>query len=431
MSKTYIADKETLDSVNEKVSAILAIEKDENVYGFIEHMDVLSPSNRIEYIGLNKNFSPIKITMGGGYSLGDWADFPVLTECKPYMVKSDGNADYELDSNNYAKKASDGSASDVANASYDGGAFSWIRKVYKKEYIVGSDRVVKFSLEPRDGYTAVGFIDTDNNELEGVWLPMFYGHIDSNSKMLCISGTQPCYSNQTSAEKTAIDAFGARAKFFGGPIMETLQDLLIMWGKTTDTQAKYGKGNMSGYDSTLTPTMGVLANAVVGGGMFYGTSDAKSLNKILHSIVLGSWQQWQRDPYTIMVNGRIKVSKNYAYSLTAEGYSDTGITLPKITKDDGSQNTGAFYPHRYQSVQGFGALPVYPYKGSTSTGGCDGLWQNVEITAVALRLGACNSGAIAGVRALILDHAATLAYWHLGASVLLLPPAGASPADAA
>ena len=29
------------------------------VYGIIEHNDILSPSARIEYIGLNKNYSPL------------------------------------------------------------------------------------------------------------------------------------------------------------------------------------------------------------------------------------------------------------------------------------------------------------------------------------------------------------------------------------
>lgn len=421
MGKTFIADKETLDSVNAKVSAILSIEQDEDVYGFIEHMDVLSPSNRIEYIGLNKNFSPISVTMGGGFSLGDWASFPVLTENKPYMVKSSGDVDYALSETDYTKKADGVTASDVANTSYDGGAFSWLRKIYKKEYIVGSDRVVKFSLTPKDGYVAAGFIDSDNNELEGAWIPMFYGS-ETGSKLVSLSGLQPIYSKTTAQEKTLIDAAGSRAKFFGGAIVGTIQDLLIMWAKTTDTQAAYGYGNCNGYDSTLSPTYGVKANAVVGGGQFYGTSDKKSLNKILHSIVLGTWQQWMRDPYTICVSGRVKVSKNYAYSLDATGYEDTGVQLPSAS---------GVYPHKYASEEGFGAIPVPPFKGSSATGGCDGLWVNPGITAVAIRFGFAIYDLLDGVRALLLDAAATNAYWYIGASVLLLPPAGASPDDAA
>ena len=407
------------------VDEISKILNEEDVYGFVEHMDVLDPDERIDYIGLNKAYSPITITMGGGFSLGDWSEFPILKNNKPYMVKSDGYVDYELSSTDYTKKVDGESASDVANTSYDGGAFSWLQKIYKKEYIVGSDRYVKFSLTPRDGFEPVGFIDSDDNELEGVWIPMFYGSI-VNDKMVSVSGTQPVYSKTTAQEKAAIDAFSSRAKFLGGAIINTIHDLLILWGKTTNTQDKYGYGNCYGYDASLSPTYGVLANAVVGGGQFYGTGsdDKKHLNKILHSVVLGSWQQWQRDPYTQSVNGRVYVSPNYTYDIStpATTYKDTGIKL---------DSTGAWvYPHKYAVVDKFGIIPVQPYKGSTSTGGCDGFYMNNTIAAVVLRFGTCNDDLIDGVGTLNLDNVSTNANWNIGASDLLLPPVGASP-DAA
>ena len=246
---------------------------------------------------------------------------------------------------------------------------------------------------------------------------MFYGSI-VDSKMKCISGTQPCYNNATATEKTAIDNFGSRAKFFGGAIVQTLIDLMIMFAKATDLQGAYGNGNMNGYDASLAPTNGVKQNAVVGGGQFYGTTDGKSLNKIFHSIVLGSYQQWMRDPYTICVNGKLKVSKNYAYDLTGASYSDTGIEYDEVN------DTSWHYPHRYQTVPGFGAIGVYPFKGSTSTGGCDGLIVNKGITAVARRFGHCHDGLSGGPRALALNAAATSADWGFGAAVLLLPPVG-------
>ena len=130
--KVNIARQDTLEEV-------LNIIKTEAVYGFIEHNAILAPSTRIEYIGANKNYTPITITKGGGYSLGDWGDFPWLKANKPYMVRSDGTADYRLDENDYTKKE-DGTASDVANADYDGGAFAWAQKIYKREYTSGDDR---------------------------------------------------------------------------------------------------------------------------------------------------------------------------------------------------------------------------------------------------------------------------------------------------
>lgn len=414
MGKTFIADKATLDKVWDAVSA-------DGIYGFIEHQSVLSPSERIEYIGLNKNFTPLTVDKStGAVNYGSWGDFPIIKANKPWMVKDDGTPDYRLDESDYTKKE-DGTASDVANTSYAGGAFSWLMKIYKQEYLVGDDRYVKFSFSPRDGFEPVGFVDSSNKELEGVWIPMFYGSIVS-TKMTSLSGTQPAASNQTSAEKTAIDNFSARAKFLGGPIIGTIIDLLLMFGKDCDLQGVYGKGNQDGYDAADT-YKGVKANAVVGGGQFYGTSDGKSLNKIFHSIVLGTYQQWMRDPYTACVSGKLYVSKNYTYDISTPSstYAATGIDYTSVG------DTSWHYPHRYRSVSGFGNVPDEPpYNGSTALGGCDGFIVNAGITAVALRFGACDYGAIDGLRALDLDCTAASAYWDIGAAILLLPPAGVS-----
>lgn len=413
MSRIYVADKETLDKCYNILSA-------DGTYGFIEHCAILSPTERIEYIGMNADYTPLTVDKSTGEaSLNSWADFPVILGNKPWMVKSDGTPDYRLKEDDYTKRE-DGTASDVSNTEYDGGAFAWIPKIYKQEYMLGNDRVVKFSMSKKDGFEAVGFIDEDGNELEGVWIPMFYGSIVSE-KMKSISGVQPVYSKTTAQEKTAIDAFGTRAKFFGGAIVNTLTDLLIMFGKSTNTQAVYGNGNMSGYDAGLEPTMGVKQNAVIGGGQFYGTSDGKSLNKILHSIVLGSWNQYMRDPYTLVVNGRFKVSKDYTYDLTGAAYEDTGIDVPVPEENSWS------YPHRYQTVPGFGSLPVYPYNGSTSMGGCDGFYRSASqatFTAVALRFGGCSTGTYAGARCMHVSSSATFADWNVGAAILLLPPVG-------
>lgn len=422
--KIYIADKETLD----KVYNILAADP---VYGFIEHNGILSPGSRIEYIGLNKDFSPlVRNKADGSMALNSWADFPVIKANKPYMVRADGTPDYRMSETNYAQKES-GGASDVANSSYNGGAFSWLMKIYKNEEMVGNDRIVRFSLTARDGYEPVGFIDPSNNELEGVWLPMFYGSIlgasGSTPKMVSLSGMQPTHSNTTAQEKTAITNFSSRAVFLGGPIVETITDLLIMFAKTTNLQEAYGYGNCAGYDASQSPTYGVKQNAIVGGGQFYGTDDQHSLNKIFHSIVLGSYQQWMRDPYEVVVNGRVKVSKNYTYDPTGAAYTDTGIAVPDNKTWDTNHNA-LDYPAHFRTVPGYGSIPALGMDGgSSATGGCDGLWRKdpkQTFTGVCLRFGDCSIGLTCGLRARIWDNAATHAPWNIGAADLLLPPVG-------
>jgi hypothetical protein len=412
--RVYVADKETLD----KVYNILAVEQ---IWGFVEHMNVKSPSARIEAIGINKNYKNVtRDGSTGVLSLNDWGDFPFVKANKPYMVKSDGTPDYMLCETDYSKKADGTTDSDVANVDYDGGAFSWLPRIYKHERMEGDDRIVMFSMTEREGYEPNGFIDPSNNVLEGVWLPMFYGSI-VDSKMRSTSGLQPCYSKTTADERTAIQNFSARAHHLGGPIVETIIDILMMMAGTSDLQAAYGRGNCNGYDASLTPTMGVKQNAVIGGGQFYGTDDGKSLNKIFHSIVLGSFQQYMRDPFELVVNGRVKVSKNYTYDLTGAAYTDTGINVPN--------GPGAWeYPLRYQTVPGYGSIPAIVFAGgSTSTGGCDGLYRSTSqatITAVARRFGHCNHGLLTGPRARGWHDTATTASWGIGVADLLLPPVG-------
>lgn len=422
--KIFVADKPTLD----KIYNILAPDQ---VWGFVEHNATLGASARIEYTGVNKNYTPLSLDKSSGVmSLNDWAGHPILAANKPYMVRKDGSPDYRLKEDDYTKKE-DGTASDVANTKYEGGAFSWLKKIYKQEYMIGDDRYVNFSMTPRDGFEPVGFVDDNDNELEGVWLPMFYGSIlepeTETPKMTSLSGLQPHHTKNTADQKKAIDNFGTRARFLGGPVVETIIDLLILFAKTTDLQGAYGNGNMSGYDVSQAPTNGVKQNAVVKGGQFYGTSDGKSLNKIFHSIVLGSWQQWMRDPYEVVVNGRVKVSTNYKYDVTGATYLDTGIQVPDNMEWDQNHNAMA-YPSYYRTVPGYGAIPALEMKGgSTATGGCDGLWRHdpkETFTAVARRFGKCNDGAAGGPRARTWDSPATLASWTLGVAILLLPPVG-------
>lgn len=238
---------------------------------------------------------------------------------------------------------------------------------------------------------------------------------------------QPHHTKDTAAQKTAITNFSSRAVFLGGPIVETITDLLIMFAKTTNLQEAYGYGNCAGYDASQSPTYGVKQNAVVGGGQFYGTDDQHSLNKIFHSIVLGSYQQWMRDPYEVVVNGRVKVSKNYTYDPTGAAYTDTGIVVPDNKTWDTNHNA-LDYPAHFRTVPGYGSIPALGMDGgSSATGGCDGLWRKdpkQTFTGVCLRFGHCNNGLDCGLRARYWVSTATGADWYIGAADLLLPPVG-------
>ena len=388
------------------------------VFGFIEHLDVLAPSQRIEATDANINYTNLTVDKTNGtYDLGGWYDFQWLKDNLPYMVHADGTVDYQLDPTDYEKKL-DGTASDVSNQNYEGGAFSWAGRIYKYEKRDGNKRIVKFSMIPRPGFEPVGFKNPDGTIVAGRWIPMFYASV-INGKATCIAGTQPSYSITTEQQKNALTAFDEDAFFFGGSFVETLIDLLYMFTGTTDIEGTLGYGNRSGYVNDSSVYYGVLANAVVGGGQFYGTTDGKSLNKIFHSIVLGSYQQWMRDPYELVVAGRVKVSKDYTYDLTGAQYEDTGIDVP-----DGTSSWK--YALDYITIDEYGSVPdITKTGGSTSTGVCDGTYTRADqtsVTAVSLRFGYCSDGASDGVRARTWANTAGVAHWGIGFAALLSSP---------
>lgn len=154
------------DAITSAIKSYFSAYEDLFVFGFIEHLDVSEAENRIEYIGLNKNYSPMvgnltEHTM----DYGSWGSFPSLVQNKPYMVLPTGEADYELNEYDYTLKKS-GEPSDIDNVDYAGGAFSKFIRIYVKRWVDGNERHVQFSYVPLEGYTACGFIDEDGSEMD-------------------------------------------------------------------------------------------------------------------------------------------------------------------------------------------------------------------------------------------------------------------------
>ncbi len=393
------------------------------VWGFHQNFSDTNPATCITYPSDVENASYAKMVTNEGTgtaTAGSWGSF--LTDVLknlPYMVKADGSSDYQLNPADYTKKA-DGTTSDYNNSSYSGaGAFAWLNKIYMKEVYAsdGNSRDVYFADGPLDGYTAVGFIDGDGNELEGVWIPMFYLN-GSNNKT--IAGQTVSKSLTTAQQKTKIDAVGTRARFFGGPIINVLRDLEYMLFKSTDIQLQAGHGNCNGGSESALKNNPVVANGNVVG--WKGTNDKKTANKYFHSMVLGTYDQWLRDPYTLLVNGVLKYSDDYEYDVTGAAYdtaSDTSWTL------NGGWHYGS---HLVKISDAFGSTPKKENTCSTTTGLCDGLNCNTSGVRVALRLGYCGYGLADGPAALNLDGEASVASWNCGAAVLLLPAKGYSPA---
>lgn len=370
----------------------------------------------------NSNFAKMVTNEGTGIATyGDWEDFLKETlKNYPAMVKKNGEIDYLLDPADYTKKKEDGTGSDYNNLNYNGGAFAWLNRIYMRETYSGNkeSREVQFADGPADGFIPVGFYDGENNVLEGIWLPM--GYMDASGRTL-IAGTIPSSKKTCDQEKALIDGFSSRARFLGGPIMNILRDLEYMLFKSTDIQLQAGHGRCNAASGPEK----IIANAVVGNGNvegWKGTNSKTVMNKYFHSQVLGSYQQWLRDPYTIAINGVEKMSHNYNYNLDGSGYLSAGVTLSTTPSWQYASHLIALAEAR------LGSQPKQENTGTTSTGLCDGgPYVNASGTRVAVRLGSCDDDLVAGPATLSLYDEASFAYWNHGVGVILLPPAGYEP----
>lgn len=396
------------------------------VWGFHQDFTNLSPANdgtgTITYPEdvENSDFTPAMTNKGtGAVTTGSWDPFmdDVLKNFPHIVDVATQRSVGELNPDDYTKMK-DGTAAAITSCKYAG---AWMNKIFMKEVYAadGSGRDVYFAADNEhsntEDFVPIGFYDPDGVELDGIWIPMFYMDASGNTR----SGTAPVASKTCDQEKAIIDAVSSRAIFLGGPILNVLRDLEYMIFRSTDIQTYAGHGNCNSYSSGS--ATGVKNNAVIGGGRFYGTNDKKSLNKLFHSIVLGSYQQLTRDPYMITINGRMYLSGHYKYSLSGADYEDTGITV--------TSNSAWTYAKKTKATAQNGSIPDPASKDATSsTGLCDGQYYNTSGTRVALRLGHTNYDLMDGPAYVNLFNEASCADWTCGVGCALLPSAGYAPA---
>lgn len=390
-------------------------------WAFDQNFADKNPASTISYPAgfTNSNFAKMHTNDNTGTATaGGWLDFLQNTlKNYPFMVGKNGVANYALNPADYTKKK-DGSASDYNNKSYNGGAFAWLNKIYMREDYSsnGETRRVQFANSAASGFYPIGFYDTSGAELEGLWLPM--GYLDTDGTVL-IKGTRPISNRTIAQEKVLINNFSSRGAFLGGPILNVLRDLEYMMFKTTNIQLAAGYGCCNAGAEETIVSNNIVPNGSVPG--WKGTNDKKSLNKYFHSQVLGSYQIFLRDPYTLLLNGKLKVSDHYIYDLSGANLNDTGINY-----SPGGSNYK--YPcHLIKVSDKYGSIFKLENTGTSSTGLCDGINTNVSGTMVCVRLGNTYNGEAAGPGLTDLARGSDNVIWSIGATPLLLPNPGYKP----
>lgn len=382
------------------------------LYGFRINKNDSNPATRVTYLEMAEGMTPAHMDFSTGkFDYGSWNPEEIffLQNNYPAMVRSNGVEDYKLNPNDYTKKL-DGSPSDVSNTSYDGNAMARMDTVWLYQYEEsGYEYCYICNIQLNESYHAYAHQRADGSIMDYRWYPCFDGSLVS-SKLRSIKG-QAAMNSQTGANEIAYaKANGSLWYTTSHSERNLINMLLILIGKSDNSQAVFGNGHYTGGSSAsnLLRT-GTLSDK----GRFYGTNGTGTAVKVFH---IENWwgNIWKREAGCMYVGGKIKVKMTAPYNTTGDGYTDTGVTMG---------GTSGGYISATKMTE-YGRLPV-TMSGSETTYTCDGGWYNASQTDYALVGGYCALGFLCGASALTLAGLVSAASWSFGASLSCEQPLAA------
>lgn len=396
-----------------------------------------NPSSKITYLKDALGMRPAAMDYTNNkFDYGSWEDAFFMP--RPCMVRFDGTVDYYLDPNDYSKKA-DGSASDAANTSYAGNAMmEWGRdgkKIWMKIQPDSGD-ANSATIYIADHQVDSTYHDWPFHNCKGVSVDHFYTPIyngssindGTNDVMRSLSGQAVSKTKNAETELT----MAKRNNKTADEIWSTenyadivlINALLMLMGKTTDTQTAFGKGLIdSGSEAINDAFRTGVHNAK---GLFYGTNTgaAATYTNAVKVFGMENWWgfQWRRYHGHVMVAGSQKVKLTYGMEdgSSAAGYNLTGANYLTI----GAQPTGTSgqYCDKWEySPNGMVPKNADNTKATASTHYCDGFWFNNADTRVPFRGGSSTDGALCGAFSVSLGADASLAWWFFGAALSCKP----------
>ena len=393
------------------------------IYGFHISGSEGQPSAKVTYpSGVdNADYTPAHMDFETDtFHYGSWSASDFFMP-KPCMLTSAGAVAYYLKTDDFTKKA-DGTASDVANTSYAGNAMmEWGRdgkriwyKVVADEGDTSSATVYIADGQVDDDFVAWSFYDCNGALKEHFYTPIYNGS-RINSVCRSLSG-QTCMNSQTGANEITY----AKANNTGSEEhwnTEVLADailinfLLILIGKSTNTQAVFGNGHYTGGTGAASLLQTGTMNTK---GLFWGTNGTGAGVKVFG---MENWYGniWRRYAGHINDKGKQKIKLTWGTQdgSRTDGYNTDGTGYIEIADAVPSGTSGG-----YLSKMKFDKYGMHPSvaSGSDTTHYCDGMWFNNGQVDYAFRGGACSDGFPVGALYVALDNVVTVANWYIGAA---------------
>lgn len=422
-SETTPIDADNLNKMDKQIKKLTTfvstLSEERFVYGVHINGTDSNPKTRVRYLANAVGMIPAKMNyMSGTFDYGSWADAFFMP--KPCMLKTNGQVDYYLNENDYSKKADD-TASDITNVNYNGNAMM--------EWGDGTN-LIWWKIEPDKGnpnsaslYVAnyqadkdfknLNFIDINGNEKAHFYTPIYNGSLDSNNKLRSISGQTVIKSKIASQEMAYARANGTGYEIEQYVDRLLINILLIIMGKSTDTQDVFGRGMNN--ESTNGEHFLLKTGTMNSKGLFWG-EDVGGAGVKVFGMENYYGNQCRRTVGLILANGmaKVKLSPSVKDGSSATNYNTDGtgyIEIPNSTPS--GTNNGYIRDMLYTAL---GMFPTV-ITGSSSTYYPDSCQFNIAIIAFAIFGGALGEEWHDGAFYVSLNDRADSAGWFIGASL--------------
>ena len=391
----------------------------QTVYEFVIDPNDSNPKTCVSYVGTNKDYTPAFMDYDKDeFNYGDWDKAFFMGLFRPCMLNPNGTIKHYLDPNDYTLQADGVTPSDVANTSQDANAMVEIGQIWLKEEEVNGRFHISIANEKiSDDYDCYTHIKSDGTYNEFIYRSIYDG-CNLNSKIRSLSGQAICKNVAGDTQISYAKANGNNWGIDEYNLRRLINYLLILIGKSLDTQTTFGTGRYSGgsQQSNNQLNTGTLDKK----GMFYG-DDSNGAVKVFH---IENWwgNIWKITNGVIQSAGKLlyKMCKSTQDGSTASDYNTTGSGYI----ESGVVATGTIteqYIKKMNLVPGLGLVPTNTAGGSSSTYFCDGWWSNSSVVGFA-RFG-CHPvvGLLVGAFAFGVASAVSLSVWSFGVSLSYNP----------
>jgi len=391
-------------------------------YGFRVSKATQNPTSRVTYLGDCVGFTPAKMNFSqDAFDYGDWAGAFFMP--RPCILKNDGTVDYYLDPNDYTKKA-DGTVADISSTSIDGDVMLEFPKIWVKRTEDANYYYTYISDQQIDSdYKCYANLDPNGQEIDHFYVAAYDGYI-YNNVLRSLSGKTPANTVTGSDFITRALAKNSSSNYENGGWYISqwcdralICDLLILIGKSTNTQETFGFGHYEGGTSASSlKSTGTMNDK----GLFWGKSTSGYGVKVFG--IENFWGNMWKFCAGLMASGAsvyAKMTWTNADGSPGRGYGTTAVSTSKSLGKTLGGTSGGYINNTYNSE--YGNVPITA-NGSSDTYECDGLWFNATANVYFARVGgSCSDGLTVGAFAVHLYGAVSYSGWSTGASLSCKP----------